>query len=121
MATSTNNTTPSWHAIFPAPRSTPASIRREDVLDMMKQSAESSDKDFFLVDLRRNDYEVMLLSIRICMHKAAFLKQGGTIRDAINLPAQSLYPTIPTLYSLFRAAGRNKIIWYCCRLNPRVR
>jgi arsenical-resistance protein 2 len=88
---------------------------------MMKQSAESSDRDFVLVDLRRNDYEVMLTFIRIIMHKADFLKQGGTIRDAINLPAQSLYPTIPTLYSLFRAAGRNKIIWYCCRLNPRVR
>jgi hypothetical protein len=32
------------------------------------------------------------------------------------LPAQSLYPTIQTLYSLFKAAGVCKIIWYCCKL-----
>jgi arsenical-resistance protein 2 len=29
------------------------------------------------------------------------------------LPAQSLYPTIPTLYSLFQAAKVQKVIWYC--------
>ncbi|KAH6866000.1 hypothetical protein AA0119_g12969 [Alternaria tenuissima] len=86
---------PPWHAAYPAPRNTPATIRREDVLDMIKQSAETSSRDYILVDLRRNDHE------------------GGTIRDSINLPAQSLYPTIPTLYTLFKNAGLCKIIWYC--------
>lgn len=41
--------------------------------------------------------------------------QGGTIRGSINLPAQSLYPAIPTLYNLFKSAGVQKVIWYCCR------
>lgn len=39
--------------------------------------------------------------------------QGGTIRGSINLPAQSLYPSIPTLYTLFKAAGVKKVLWYC--------
>lgn len=39
--------------------------------------------------------------------------QGGTIRGSINLPAQSLFPTIPTLYAWFKAAGVKKVIWYC--------
>jgi arsenical-resistance protein 2 len=41
-------------------------------------------------------------------------QQGGTIRGSINLPAQSLYPTIPALYSVLKAAGVRKVIWYCC-------
>ncbi|KAJ9161168.1 hypothetical protein NKR19_g2551 [Coniochaeta hoffmannii] len=49
-------------------------------------------KDFILVDLRKADHE------------------GGTIRGSINLPAQSLWPTIPTLYKMFKAAGLRKII-----------
>ncbi|CAN9163899.1 unnamed protein product [Alternaria alternata] len=53
---------------------------------MIKQSAEISSRDYILIDLRRNDHE------------------GGTIRDSINLPAQSLHPTIPTLYTLFKNA-----------------
>ncbi|KAJ4989597.1 hypothetical protein SVAN01_04974 [Stagonosporopsis vannaccii] len=88
MATaSVTSPPPPWHSAYPAPRNTPATIRREDVLNMIKQSAETSSRDYVLVDLRRNDHE------------------GGTIRDSINLPAQSLYPTIPTLYTLFKDAG----------------
>jgi arsenical-resistance protein 2 len=61
MASSTNSSNPSlpWHAAYPTPRSTPASIRREELLDMMERSAESSSRDYVLLDLRRNDYQVM--------------------------------------------------------------
>lgn len=41
------------------------------------------------------------------------LMQGGTIYGSINLPAQSLYPTIPSLYRLFKAADVRSVIWYC--------
>jgi arsenical-resistance protein 2 len=50
-----------------------------------------------LVDLRRTDY------------------QGGTIHGSINLPAQSLYHTITSLYAIFKAAGVGTVIWYCGR------
>lgn len=39
--------------------------------------------------------------------------QGGTIRGSLNLPAQSLYPTIPTLYSLLSNSGVKHVVWYC--------
>lgn len=83
-----------WHTAFPAPTNqTPTTISREEVLGLIKQA--QSKKEFLLVDVRRNDHE------------------GGTIRGSINLPAQSLYHTIPTLYSLFKAAGVQRVAWYC--------
>ncbi|KAF3224900.1 hypothetical protein TWF106_003343 [Orbilia oligospora] len=82
-----------WHAAFPSPRTTkPGALTRKDVLELLQKEGT---KDFVLVDLRRNDYE------------------GGTIRGSINLPAQSLYPTIPTLYDLFKAGNVKQVIWYC--------
>jgi hypothetical protein len=35
------------------------------------------------------------------------------IRGSINLPAQSLYHTIPALYKLFKLANLEKVIWFC--------
>lgn len=112
-----------WHAAYPAPRKAePLGATREEVLAMLKAQREaqnSGDKrDFLLVDLRRVDHEV-----RQHLHNSCFGRsivhthpQGGTIRGSINLPAQSLYPTIPTLYSVLKAAGVRKVIWYCCML-----
>jgi len=49
-----------WYAAYPAPRTLkPASVQREDVLEMMKDC--EAGKDFVLVDLRRNDHDVYLL------------------------------------------------------------
>jgi hypothetical protein len=41
------------------------------------------------------------------------MKQGGTIKGSLNLPAQSLYYSLPTVYNLLRAGGVKYIIWYC--------
>ncbi|KAM0709326.1 hypothetical protein Q7P35_003364 [Cladosporium inversicolor] len=82
-----------WYAAYPPAKSTPESISRSAMLQLLKQSRE--DEKIVLVDLRRTDHE------------------GGTIVTSINLPAQSLYPTIPSLYALFHAAGVRKVIWYC--------
>ncbi|KAH6990094.1 Rhodanese-like domain-containing protein [Ilyonectria destructans] len=85
-----------WYAAFPAPReSQPSGVTREELLKMLKGCDNFANRDFILVDLRRNDHE------------------GGTIRGSINLPAQSLYPTVPTIYHMFKAAGLRKVIWYC--------
>ncbi|KAH7230645.1 Rhodanese-like domain-containing protein [Fusarium redolens] len=93
--TSTDAATP-WHAAYPPPlNKTPAAMTRQEVLEVMKDSKNIAGKNYVLIDLRRTDHE------------------GGTIRGSINLPAQSLYPTIKTLYSLFKSAGVQKIIWYC--------
>jgi arsenical-resistance protein 2 len=39
--------------------------------------------------------------------------QGGTIRGSINLPAHSLYPTLPAVYALLSSSGVKHVIWYC--------
>ncbi|KAK7598585.1 hypothetical protein V3481_000208 [Fusarium oxysporum f. sp. vasinfectum] len=92
---STDAATP-WHAAYPPPlNKTPAAMTRQAVLEMMKDSKNIAGKDYILIDLRRTDHE------------------GGTIRGSINLPAQSLYPTIETLYTMFKSAGVQKTIWYC--------
>lgn len=90
-----------WHAAYPEPRTKNLpKITREELLDRMKRG-EKSGKDFVLVDVRRTDFE------------------GGTIEGAINLPAHSLYHTVPTHYSIFKAAGISKVIWWCGSSNGR--
>ncbi|PTB37390.1 uncharacterized protein TrAFT101_011115 [Trichoderma asperellum] len=85
-----------WHAAFPSPRKQePGAMTRGEVLKMMKDSGSEAGKDYLLVDLRRTDH------------------QGGTIRGSINLPAQSLFPALPTVYNMVKAAGIRKVIWYC--------
>lgn len=85
-----------WYAAFPEPQSDLMNISRAEVLEMLRgNTGEVIGKDFVLVDLRRNDFE------------------GGTIRGSLNLPAQSLYPTLPTIYAVFKSAGIKKVIFYC--------
>lgn len=76
MATSTTNSLSHslWHAAYPAPRSTPTLIRREQVLKMMKQGADSSSRDFVLVDLRGNDYQVTLIFVHTLYSETNQLK-----------------------------------------------
>ncbi|KAK5113704.1 hypothetical protein LTR62_003331 [Meristemomyces frigidus] len=83
-----------WYAGYPPAKSEPLAISRHQVLRLLQTDA-GPERHHILVDLRRTDFE------------------GGTIVGSINLPAQSLYPTIPALYSLFSAAGVEKVIWYC--------
>ncbi|KAF4546795.1 Rhodanese-like protein [Lasiodiplodia theobromae] len=84
-----------WYAAYPEPRSTDLKrITREELLRRMKNGEKSGQK-FVLVDVRRTDFE------------------GGTIEGAINLPAHSLYVTIPTHYAIFKAAGIKEVIFWC--------
>ncbi|KAH6681346.1 Rhodanese-like domain-containing protein [Halenospora varia] len=83
-----------WHAAYPPPVLSAAVIKREELLGWVNEGKVAG-RDYVLVDLRRVDYE------------------GGTISGSINLPAQSLYESIPSLYTLFLTAKVAKVIWYC--------
>ncbi|KEF51889.1 oxidoreductase [Exophiala aquamarina CBS 119918] len=86
---------PAWHEAYPSPRNVSLlTIEREELLTQL-QMGKQLGIDFLLVDLRRADHE------------------GGTIKGSINLPAQSLYPSLPTLLNLCQAAGVKQVIWYC--------
>lgn len=41
------------------------------------------------------------------------ISQGGTIHSSLNLPAQSLYHSLPTLYTLATSTGVPLVIFYC--------
>ncbi|KAL2820879.1 Rhodanese-like domain-containing protein [Aspergillus cavernicola] len=87
--------TPPWHASYPSPKTTnPASLPRETILHWLKQG-KIPGVDFLLVDLRRTDFE------------------GGSITGSLNLPAQSLYPTLKTLFALVRSASVRDVVFYC--------
>lgn len=119
-------------------------------------------KDFLLVDLRREDHQVLYLfsplrfpiSSNPCSSWPLYIKrreyrrekkqrdrngrrwrgnfppkrfppaqrktnsrnlfpQGGTIRGSLNLPAQTLHLSLPTLYEIFTASQIKMIIFYC--------
>lgn len=53
-----------WHAAYPPPRNTPASLSREELLEWL-QNGKTPGQDFILVDLRRTDFEVSELFLRI--------------------------------------------------------
>ncbi|KAF3939145.1 hypothetical protein ABW19_dt0205031 [Dactylella cylindrospora] len=96
MASESSAAVPPWYAAYPTPKTEkPGRISREEVLEALKAVESSGVKDFVLIDVRRNDFE------------------GGSIRGSINIPAQSLYTTIPSWYKVFKAAGIKKAIWYC--------
>ncbi|KAL4961973.1 putative arsenate reductase (Arc2) [Aspergillus stella-maris] len=86
-----------WHASFPAPTSDPDALPAQTVLSWLQDGTEcrKSGVNFLLVDLRRTDHE------------------GGTIKGSLNLPAQSLYYTLPTLYTLVTSAGVKDVAFYC--------
>ncbi|RDW76772.1 putative arsenate reductase (Arc2) [Aspergillus mulundensis] len=86
-----------WHASFPAPKTTdPASLPRSTLLKWLQpDSSRNPGSDFLVIDLRRNDFE------------------GGSIKGCLNLPAQSLYPSLPTLFALVKGAGVKDVIFYC--------
>ncbi|ETI25433.1 hypothetical protein G647_02206 [Cladophialophora carrionii CBS 160.54] len=84
-----------WHEAYPTPRNQSPKVVTRQELRQWLQEGQKPGVDFLLVDLRRTDHE------------------GGTIRGSINLPAQSLYPSLPTLLNLCQSAGVRTVIWYC--------
>lgn len=56
MADTTPKEVP-WHAAYPAPKSTVASLPRHELLQWFRDGKKAG-KDFVLVDVRRTDFEV---------------------------------------------------------------
>jgi arsenical-resistance protein 2 len=100
-----------WYASYPEPQRKAGSVSREELLQWLRDGKQSGN-DFLLVDLRRTDFEVRLAILILCSLVLTRC-QGGTIQGSLNLPAQSLYPTIPILYSVVSRASVKAIVWYC--------
>ncbi|KAH6658793.1 arsenate reductase, partial [Plectosphaerella plurivora] len=72
----------------------PSQVSREQVLAWIKEGKEAG-KNYLIVDVRRSDHT------------------GGFIKGSLNLPIESLYPSLSTVYALAKAAGVTDVIWYC--------
>lgn len=72
--------TPQWHAAFPTPAFDTPRMSPESLADIMNSKV--AGVDYLVVDVRRTDFE------------------GIVIHGAINLPAHSFYQTISTIATL---------------------
>ena len=102
-----------WHSVYPAPRnSSPKAINRDDLRQWLDEESLPG-KDFVLVDLRRADHEA---GYHIQVNEARSLTskiQGGPFRALSICQHRACTQSIPTLYTLFAAAGVEKVIFYC--------
>ena len=87
-----------WYKAFPEPTETATSFKKENVLRLFHTIGDILNAGMLLIDLRRTDYE------------------GGTIRGSLNIPAQSFYMNMATLYRLCKGDGVNvitRVLFYC--------
>lgn len=52
---------PPWHAAYPAPKATAQALPRTELLQWFREGKQAG-KDFVLVDVRRTDLEVPILT-----------------------------------------------------------
>ncbi|KAA1475295.1 Rhodanese-like protein [Dentipellis sp. KUC8613] len=86
-----------WHQEFPEPASTPIRMTVEELHAQL--STAGKDGGILVVDVRRTDFE------------------NAFIRGAINLPAHSFYPTLPTLVNVL--SRYHTVVFYCGSSNGR--
>ncbi|KAH9961014.1 hypothetical protein BC827DRAFT_1132096 [Russula dissimulans] len=82
--------TPSWALSFPEPHSRPLSMSLDALHELM--TTKVAIVDFIVIDARRTDIDVV-------------------IPGAINLPAQSFYPLLPSLTALLSKIPI--VVFYC--------
>ncbi|KAI9452670.1 hypothetical protein F5148DRAFT_985887 [Russula earlei] len=82
--------TPSWALSFPQPRSRPSSMSPDALQRLMTTKVAAV--DFIVIDVRRTDVDVV-------------------VSGAINLPAQTFYPLLPTLTTILEKIPI--VVFYC--------
>ncbi|KAJ7151042.1 Rhodanese-like domain-containing protein [Mycena filopes] len=85
-----------WHAAFPAPASTPASISRDELAAIVREKQIM--KDYVVIDVRRTDFE------------------GAAIAGCLNLPAHSFYPTLSTIVTVLSFVPL--VVFHCNSCKP---
>ncbi|GAA5897806.1 hypothetical protein JCM5296_006080 [Sporobolomyces johnsonii] len=102
-----NDPPSSWHAAFPTPsaclaNSSLASIAADALRDLILAQPRLDQRDFLVVDVRRTDFE------------------NAFVAGAVNLPAHSFYPTLPTLLQSSRGSSPyRRVIFHCQSSNGR--
>ncbi|KAF2403924.1 hypothetical protein EJ06DRAFT_505356 [Trichodelitschia bisporula] len=87
-----------WWASLPPPVQTAPLYKKENLLRQYAIIGDILNAGTLLIDVRRTDYE------------------GGAIRGSLNMPAQSFYLNMPTLYRLCQGDGSSvitRVMFYC--------
>ncbi|ANB15271.1 hypothetical protein AWJ20_2897 [Sugiyamaella lignohabitans] len=83
---------PQWWEKYPNPKSEPTYISKEKVAEDVR-----SKENVLVIDVRRDDFK------------------GGKIKTALNLPAQSFYNSVDSVYDLAEKSGKEAIYVHCNR------
>ncbi|KIW07928.1 uncharacterized protein PV09_01835 [Verruconis gallopava] len=89
---------PPWWSKFPQPERSPPLYSKEDLLRQFQILGDVLNAGTLIIDVRRTDYE------------------GGCIRNSLNIPAQSFYQNMATLYRLCKGDGVSvisRVMFYC--------
>jgi len=89
--TSTDAKPKQWYEAFPEPSWGLPTITAKELAEVVK--TKKAGVDYIVIDLRRDDFTI------------------GFIKGALNLPAHSLYPTMPTIVTVLRNIP--KVIFHC--------
>lgn len=105
--------TPTWALSFPEPRSHPPGISPEALHELVTTKAPVV--DFLVIDVRRTDVDVRPI-FKVPWYcraslPAIFRLPQAVIPGAVNLPAQTFYPLLPTLTTLLEKIPI--IIFHC--------
>lgn len=92
----------SWRAHLPTPKSSPGDISVEELAQLIDTA--KLGEDYIIVDVRRTDIDV---SSEVDFTNGQEPEAGTLIPTAINLPAQTFYPTLPASTALLRKCVRS--------------
>lgn len=112
-----------WEQIVPQAHCiSPKSITRHEVLEML-EGDQKPGADFLLVDVRKDDHQVKEFRRPFTMATygrflLTILMQGLTISGSLNMPIQTLQPSLSTLYRFCVTAEIKKVIFYCGERYP---
>lgn len=80
-----------------------------EVADLIR-NPELGEKDFVVVDVRRNDHVVGVLRSSY-MSQADRIGQGGHVRGSVQQPAQTFYDDLPKFYEEHKDTTGDFLLW----------
>jgi arsenical-resistance protein 2 len=99
-----------WHKAYPEPSTkSPEQLSRDELLGWIHHGKQAG-KDFLVVDVRKLDHTV---SFPFDNYLCLLTLKGGFLRGSLNLPVESLYPSLSTIYNMCKNSSVDTVIWYC--------
>jgi arsenical-resistance protein 2 len=106
-----------WYEAYPEPSTKlPEQLSRDELLDWMHHGKQAG-KDFLVIDVRKLDHTVCY-PFEHCLR--LLIPKGGFLRGSLNLPIESLHPSLSTIYNICKNTSVDTVIWYCGQYVPKL-